>query len=134
MIDINPFKKMYDEIEFKVQEIRVLPMLHRQEVNYMGWSYDSDDDTIVIESKDYRSRDGVHDTTYLNIPISEINNTVIWFKQKFQKEREIAVKEAYEFRQIEKKRVEQNRIDAKEKTRKKEMAIYRKIKKQIENS
>lgn len=86
MIDIKAFKKAYTEIDRKARKIRVLPMLRKQEQNYVGWEYDKEIDSITIESEFYWQGCSDFDTSYLDIPINEINNSVGWFKQKFQKE------------------------------------------------
>lgn len=134
MIDTKLFKEMYDEIDEKVQKIRVLPMLHVQERDYDGWEYEEwkGKEIITVSSDFYYSGCGT-DTSSFEIPLSEINNSVEWFEKKFLKEIDNAKKEAEKLRKAEKERVKKNRVTAKERKEKNEMAIYRKIKKQLES-
>ena len=131
MIDIKLFKEMYKEIEEKLQKIRVLPMLHRQEQDYVG--FDIDRDCFEIESEYYYSGCGT-DTSYLEIPMDEINNSVEWFKEKFQKE--IDEKERMEKElELEKKRDKKEQAARFEKIqREKDLETYRRIKKQLEKN
>ena len=131
MIDIKLFKEMYKEIEEKLQKIRVLPMLHRQEQDYVG--FDIDRDCFEIESEYYYSGCGT-DTSYLEIPMAEINNSVEWFKEKFQKE--IDEKERMEKElELEKKRDKKEQAARFEKIqREKDLETYRRIKKQLEKN
>ena len=130
MIDSELFKKMYKEIDKKVQKIRVLPMLYRQEQDYDG--FDIYDDEIYINSS-YWTQGCGEDTSVLCIPIDEIENSIDFFKQKFQNEIDDDTKKQEELKKIEKQRVLENRLSAKEKRAKEDMATYRRIKKKLEN-
>ena len=128
MIDIKLFKEVYQEIEEKVQKIRVLPMLYSQEQDYMGFEFE--DDEICINSEYHYPGCGT-DHSSLYIPIDEIGNSVEWFKEKFQKEIDEAKRKELEYKKAEKARVKQNRVNAKENQRKADLATYRRIKKQL---
>jgi len=128
MIDSKLFKEMYDEIDKKVQLIRVLPMLNIQEQDYMGFTIE--DDEISIESEYYYSGCGT-DTSYLYIPLAEINNSVEWFEKKFQKEIDDEKEKQDEIKRVEKERVAENRRVSKENKKKNDMLTYRRIKKEL---
>ena len=132
MIDIKLFKEMYDEIDSKVEKIRELPMLHRQESDYDGWEFEEyqNKEVFVVKSSTYYS--GCNDSSSFEIPLSEINNSVEWFKEKFQNEIDESKKIQLELQRLEKERVAKNRVDNKEQKRKTDLATYRRIKKELE--
>ncbi len=133
MIDSKLFKKMYDEIDEKVQKIRVLPMLRMQERDYDGWEYDeyNGKEVIVVSSSYYMSGCG-EDQSSFEIPLSEINNSVEWFEKKFKDEIDENLRLIEKNKQIEKERVAKNRERIREEKVKSDMATYRRIKKKLE--
>ena len=134
MIDIEKFKETYKEIDEKAREIRVLPMLHRQEKDYDGWEYEeyNGKEFIIINSSQWVSGCG-EETSYLEIPLEEINNSVEWFKEKFQRE--------IDEHEIQQKKIKLEKEQAKEEQairfekiqREKDLETYNRIKKELEN-
>ena len=131
MIDIKLFKETFTEIEAKLQKIRVLPMIRPQEQDYVGFSIDRD--CFEIESEYYYSGCGT-DSSYLEIPIDEINNSVEWFKEKFQKEIDEKNRMEKELK-LEKEREKKQRYERlKQDKLTADLETYRRIKKQLEKN
>ena len=134
MIDTELFKKTYQEIDEKVQKIRLLPMLYTQERDYDGWEYEEYNGKEVINvMSSYWTQGCGEDTSSIEIPLSAINNSIEWFKEKFQKEIEENKRKIEEYRKAEKLKAKEYKATAKSNKEKADMATYRRIKKQLEN-